>query len=649
MGKKTKLEPIGRTLINARQNLPSAKRKKNKLDSLRQEAGCINSVVEQEADNAKAKNLASITEQNDLDEFMARALLAGTEFVAQRMNVSMVEAGSNKVVGVVTDERDDLEKKALQEKYKHYLTVPRRPDWNRKMSAEELHELENQSFLQWRRKLAELEELETLVLTPFERNIEIWRQLWRVVDKSQLVVQILDARDPLLFRNEDLEQYVGEVASKSHLSTSTSTLSSKNDENRKLNLLILNKADHLTEKQRKIWCDYFTERKVRIVFWSALDPEEENKEKLTETVIKEGSEENLEDEEESCSNADKEAKPENDEESCENADDDEEYSTVDDEEEEEKVEQVVATSTELNSPKVLNRLELLEYFTMMKNEICKETNDVFTIGMVGYPNVGKSSTINKLLQNKKVAVSATPGKTKHFQTLFLDDQLLLCDCPGLVMPSFGMSKQQMTLSGILSTDQMRQYEAPVALMCQKVPRRVFQKVYGLTFPRRGGEEAQSAFGTDARELLTLHAFSRGFMSPKGLPDCSRAARALVKDFIGGKIRYCHAPPGIDQTDFNDWSHVDAVTTTSSSDHRKDGATASAFSETLRTLQKRHLVDNEGGKTSEVDMAFFQSGVAAMHVKRAVGKAATTGMKPPKKANRNQKRDKLRRVYRDLDA
>jgi len=34
---------------------------------------------------------------------------------------------------------------------------------------------------------------------------------------------------------------------------------------------------------------------------------------------------------------------------------------------------------------------------------------------VGYPNVGKSSTINTLLEVKKVPVSATPGRTKHFQ------------------------------------------------------------------------------------------------------------------------------------------------------------------------------------------------------------------------------------------
>jgi len=39
-------------------------------------------------------------------------------------------------------------------------------------------------------------------------------------------------------------------------------------------------------------------------------------------------------------------------------------------------------------------------------------------GFIGYPNVGKSSTINKLLNSKKVRVSETPGKTKHFQVKY---------------------------------------------------------------------------------------------------------------------------------------------------------------------------------------------------------------------------------------
>jgi len=72
------------------------------------------------------------------------------------------------------------------------------------------------------------------LLTPYERNLEIWRQLWRVVEKSDLIVQIVDARNPLIFRSEDLERYVKE-----------------NGEEKK-NLLLINKADMLTINQRYI-------------------------------------------------------------------------------------------------------------------------------------------------------------------------------------------------------------------------------------------------------------------------------------------------------------------------------------------------------------------------------------------------------------
>jgi large subunit GTPase 1 len=70
------------------------------------------------------------------------------------------------------------------------------------------------------------------MMTPFERNIEVWRQLWRVIERSDVVCQIVDARNPLLYRNADLATYVSEVDA------------------RKKNLLIVNKADMLSEKQR---------------------------------------------------------------------------------------------------------------------------------------------------------------------------------------------------------------------------------------------------------------------------------------------------------------------------------------------------------------------------------------------------------------
>jgi len=35
--------------------------------------------------------------------------------------------------------------------------------------------------------------------TPFEKNLEVWRQLWRVLERSDMLVQIVDARNPMLY------------------------------------------------------------------------------------------------------------------------------------------------------------------------------------------------------------------------------------------------------------------------------------------------------------------------------------------------------------------------------------------------------------------------------------------------------------------
>jgi hypothetical protein len=51
------------------------------------------------------------------------------------------------------------------------------------MSADQLDLNERKAFLEWRRGLAELQEDENLLLTPFEKNLEVWRQLWRVIER----------------------------------------------------------------------------------------------------------------------------------------------------------------------------------------------------------------------------------------------------------------------------------------------------------------------------------------------------------------------------------------------------------------------------------------------------------------------------------
>lgn len=64
------------------------------------------------------------------------------------------------------------------------------------------------------------------------------------------------------------------------------------------------------------------------------------------------------------------------------------------------------------------------------------SQDFATIGILGHPNVGKSSLLNGIVGRKVVSCSRTPGHTKHFQTIFLTPKIRLCDSPGIIFPAF---------------------------------------------------------------------------------------------------------------------------------------------------------------------------------------------------------------------
>lgn len=407
-------------------------------------------------------NLQSVTEESSFQEFLSTAELAGTEFQAEKLNIKFVNPKSG--VGLLSKAEQE---KVLEshKKNRTLLKIPRRPKWDKSTTAQELQEKEKEEFLEWRRGLVSLQENEELILTPYEKNLEFWRQLWRVIERSDVVVQIVDARNPLLFRCEDLEKYVHEVDSE------------------KRNIILINKADFLTEKQRQIWANYFFEIGIHVAFFSATLAAE----KLT--IKEESEEEEDEDEEEeddSESEEGNESEDENESEYLSDFGSESFYESADDglkieTESQPEIDNLALNEDFQNSAELLSRDDLISFFkTIYKGK--RHTEGVTTIGLVGYPNVGKSSTINALLMNKKVSVSATPGKTKHYQTLFLDKDLLLCDCPGLVMPSFVCTKAEMILNGILPIDQMRDHVPAVTLLGALIPRHIIEDTYGIMIP-----------------------------------------------------------------------------------------------------------------------------------------------------------------------
>jgi large subunit GTPase 1 len=478
-------------------------------------------------------------ERNDLDEFLAMAELGDRDFTAERRGAVVVSMGDGSDPNAAADpnaeERERVRRARVadaENAHRDKLKVPRRPPWTRETPPDVLDQNERRAFLEWRRALAAVEEDERLTLTPFEKNLEIWRQLWRVCERSDIVVQVVDARDPLFYRCPDLEAFVKEL-----------------DGGRKKTMLLLNKADLLSRELRDAWSEYFDANGIEYLWWSAKAATEateqrEKEQKLLETASlaeraarvgngldggASGSEDELSDEGNEGNEASDGTGPSAD------------WTNI---RSERRDELATDRSGLLAREDLLSILERRAEEAAGEGARARRKDQRVVVGMVGYPNVGKSSTVNALVAKKKTGVSATPGKTKHFQTLELGDGLLLADCPGLVFPSFTASRAELVCNGVLPIDRLTDVRQPVSIVAARIPRQLIERVYKMKLPLPALHEDQNRNAT-AGELLRAYSAARGLTVQHGRPDEQRAGRAVLKDFINGKLLFCVGPEGYD--------------------------------------------------------------------------------------------------------
>ncbi|KAF9477541.1 P-loop containing nucleoside triphosphate hydrolase protein [Pholiota conissans] len=554
--------------------------------------------------------LKSVTQERDLDEFLNTAQLAGTEFTAERRNVKIIQQTStvshNPHLLSTQEEKKVLKKHAEN---KQRLRVPRRPAWTKSTTTQELDKQEKAAFLEWRRGLAELQDQDNFLLTPFERNLEVWRQLWRVLERSHLVIQIVDARNPLRFRCEDLETYVQDVEGPEG--------EAGTGKNLRRSMLLINKSDLLTAKQRVQWADYFDSQGIKYAFYSAANEaaiqlaRKEAADALAreeeELAVRESPSES--DEEDSDDDADKIGASFN---SQDESDEEDMYFSAEEETEE----------GQDSRAKVLSVVELEVLFEKLAPDLSKFSDgsgnppSKHVVGLVGYPNVGKSSTINSLLGEKKVSVSSTPGKTKHFQTIHLSERVVLCDCPGLVFPQFATTKADLVCDGVLPIDQLREYTGPVDLLAKRLPREILEATYGLTIKTRGVEEGGDGSVT-AENFLISYAIARGYVrAGQGNPDEARSARYILKDYVNGKLLFCHPPPNISEAEFNEPTHKNALIRWAGKKRApvtRVGKGADTFipSNVISTAPNGSILPAQalGSKSRAVDQDFFETNSA----------------------------------------
>ena len=155
---------------------------------------------------------------------------------------------------------------------------------------------------------------------------------------------------------------------------------------------------------------------------------------------------------------------------------------------------------------------------------CGMIGKALRLMVVGIPNVGKSSFINRMAKTKKTKVGDRPGVTRGKQWVSIDKDVELLDMPGILWPKFDdqIAAQKLAFTGAIKDDVM-----DVEALARALGELLLQDYPELIKARYkiAGEG----------DVLTEIAKARGMLISGGEPDTERAAATLLDEYRGGKI------------------------------------------------------------------------------------------------------------------
>jgi len=158
--------------------------------------------------------------------------------------------------------------------------------------------------------------------------------------------------------------------------------------------------------------------------------------------------------------------------------------------------------------------------TMLLHMLKRHAKEKIVVGVLGYPNTGKSSVINALKGRKSARVSPESGFTKAKQLIKVAKNIYLLDTPG-VYPY--MEKDSLKHALIAAVDYSRVKDPEgTALKLIDASKEKFEKHYGLK-------------AKNAEELLEKIALKLKHVRKGGVADTERAARTILREWQKGRI------------------------------------------------------------------------------------------------------------------